>query len=110
MMYARSLANARSIDRTVKDNRSNSNPLLELREQRELLGGREMITVDNTVPIFEVDGRELPIGQTAKMHVASHSNWDTLIVLTFEGKSITVSRRDLEAASQNSVNSNRFGR
>lgn len=69
-----------------------------------------MIQVDNTVPIVEVDGRELPIGQQAKMHVASHSKWDTLIILTFEGKSITVSLRDLEAASLNAVNINRFGR
>ena len=67
-----------------------------------------MIKVINEVSIHEIDGKETSV-PTPVLTVLSHWNHDSLVVLHTDGKKITVSARELQAAITNATNVVRFG-
>lgn len=62
-----------------------------------------MIKVSNEITIYEVDGKEQSVPMPA-MAVLSHWNRPALVVLHVDGKKLTVSARDLQAAITNATN------
>lgn len=68
-----------------------------------------MIKVSNEVPVYEIDGTATSGIPQPTIGVGSHWNRDNFVVLTVDGKKITVCARDLKAAVDNSTNSVRHG-
>lgn len=68
-----------------------------------------MIEVQSTLPIYEIDGRELagPRLQDAVV-VRSHWNRTDLVVIRIGDKHYTVVAGDLIAAIKNATNNNRY--
>ena len=65
-----------------------------------------MITVQNKVPIYEINGKESL--NDIFFNVSSHWNSDKLVVLTLDSQTIVVKATDLIAAVNNSINNARF--
>lgn len=68
-----------------------------------------MIHVHNEVKIYEIDDKEIPIGNSKKLHVESHWNSEKMVILMFVDFRITVTASDLQQAISNATNSNRYG-
>lgn len=68
--------------------------------------------VENTIQIYEVDGKDISQKVITADHpthsptlqVESHWNLCRMVVLSFEGKSITVLAKDLQMAITNATN------
>lgn len=57
-----------------------------------------MLTTKCEVSVYEVDGKEVtPVGGP-KVVVRSRDRYRTLVELDFDGRRVSVNRRDLEAA------------
>lgn len=66
-----------------------------------------MIKVENTVQIYEKDGKETKHGEH-HLIVKSHWNYNDRVVLEFGEQNITVTEKDLLAAIKNATNIARF--
>jgi hypothetical protein len=66
-----------------------------------------MIEVQNKVPVYEVDGKDVAISGP-KIHVLSHWNSGDRVVLQIGERTWTVIAADLEAAIKNATNTRRF--
>lgn len=69
-----------------------------------------MISVENSVPVYEINGtRAEGIKAKAEMlEVKSHWNEDDKVVLAYGDVNITVNAKDLLAAVCNATNTHRF--
>lgn len=67
-----------------------------------------MITVFNEVPIYEVDGKELPPLEHDNLIITSHWNNKQRVNISIYGKKITVIANDLRTAIENATNINRY--
>lgn len=69
-----------------------------------------MITNTNKLPIYEINGTDVPPGaKDAEIEVASHWNESSKVVLVVDGKRLTVVASDLGAAIRNATNTARHG-
>lgn len=68
-----------------------------------------MIEVTCKVRIYDIGGKASVPANDSVLIVSSHWNQENMVVLRIGEKEYTVSKRDLEAAISNAVNSNRFG-
>ena len=66
-----------------------------------------MIEVQNKVPVYEVDGKDVAISGP-KIHVLSHWSSPDRVVLQVGDTKWTVVAADLEAAVKNATNTRRF--
>jgi len=67
-----------------------------------------MINVRSDVPIYEIDGKETPLGKPyPTLGVLSHWNWDRFVRLEIGGSIYTVRGKDLSAAIENAQNNER---
>lgn len=64
-----------------------------------------MIKVQNTVTVYEVDGKEIGGINGPTLSVKSHWLRPSLVVLEVDGKALTVVADDLRAAIANATNS-----
>lgn len=62
-----------------------------------------MISVLCEVPVYETDGKDIPVGKTVKMSVEGHWNRDEMVVLRIGDQRVTVLARDMEAALRNAT-------
>lgn len=62
------------------------------------------VDVECTIGVREVNEREVDVGKSVKMTVRSHWNREELVILEFEGKSVTVGRKSLMLAIENATN------
>lgn len=62
------------------------------------------IEVSNRVKVYEVDGKETPVGASVGMNVLSHALHNDRVVLEIDGKKHTVIARQLKAAIDNATN------
>jgi len=54
--------------------------------------------IESWIPVYEVDGNETPKIPMPQLCVETHWNWYDRVCIHFEGKKLTVCRKDLEAA------------
>ncbi len=76
-------------------------------ESINLDGGVQMSSIDvrSEIEIYEVDGKEVELGiDPPKLVVESHWNRDEFVVLTLDGKSVTVEADKLRKAIENATN------
>lgn len=66
-----------------------------------------MIKVTSIVPVYEVNG-DNQVANPAPLIVKSHWNDNMKVVVMVGETKLTVSARDLIAAIENAINSNRF--
>ncbi len=62
------------------------------------------IIVEQQIKIYEVNGKETPIGVTRTLRIASHGSWNTFVVLQMDGEEIAVDGDDLKTAIDNAMN------
>jgi hypothetical protein len=68
-----------------------------------------MIGTSNTVDILAIDGEEpASIAERESWVIHNDPHWSGQVVIDIGGKSYTVSKADLDAALQNSVNIARY--
>ncbi len=68
-----------------------------------------MIKVTCEVKVYEVDGKEAKHSPSDEpVIVSSHWNYRDRVVLTLNGKSVTVLADDLEKAINNATNTNKY--
>lgn len=65
-----------------------------------------MLKVINEVTVYEVNGAE-PSNDRPTIRILSHWNRSEFVVIEIDGHSLTVARKDLQAAIQNACNSAR---
>ena len=70
--------------------------------------GGEMITVKQTVRIYEENDQETPLGAEKNIGIESHGNYDNQVILVIGRRRITVIGEDLKTAIDNAMNINRF--
>lgn len=67
-----------------------------------------MIKVMNELRVFEIEGKKTEFVDGPKVVVQSHWNVEGLVIVQFNGASVTVSGKDLIEAVRNSMNTSRF--
>ena len=67
-----------------------------------------MIDVINKIEIYEIDGKEVPTGESKVLEVLSHWNRPNMVVIKIEDKRYTVAEKELVAAIKNATNTARF--
>lgn len=65
--------------------------------------------VKNTIRVGEINGKQVPLGETPTIDVASHHIYDSLVVLEFgpldpSTTSVTLAAADLRKAIENATN------
>jgi hypothetical protein len=64
-----------------------------------------MIKVSNALTVYEVDGRDVPLGEkTPSINISAHWNRRALVVVEIDGKKYSVIAEDIEAAVRNATN------
>jgi endonuclease V-like protein UPF0215 family len=62
------------------------------------------IKITQEIKIYEVDDKEVPVGQDFTLGILSHWNWNDHVIIVSNGKKVTVSGTDLIRAIQNAMN------
>ena len=65
---------------------------------------RMKVEVHQKIEVYEVDGIDVPIGQSKKLEVNSHWNRAEFVVMKFGKTSFTVSATNLSNAIRNATN------
>lgn len=58
----------------------------------------------NEIEVYEVNGKEVEIGESRKMLIESHWNRDAFVILKFGKTNVTVTRSALDKAISNATN------
>lgn len=67
-----------------------------------------MIKVQSEVPIYEINGEEIPLNKNKSLTICSHWNQESKVVLVIGRRRYTVVASDLQAAVANATNSRRL--
>jgi hypothetical protein len=67
-----------------------------------------MISVENKVPLLEINDKGTPLTNAPHIEVVSHWNSNSLVILKFDSQSLTVKATDLIAAINNAINTAKF--
>jgi hypothetical protein len=67
-----------------------------------------MISVENKVPLFEINDKDTPLANAPHIKVVSHWNSNSLVILKFDSQSLAVKATDLIAAINNAINTAKF--
>ena len=67
-----------------------------------------MIQVSSKVEVIEINGKDVGINESEVIEVKNHWSANTLVVLVVDGKSFTVSVKEMEAAIKNATNTAKY--